>query len=123
MVTNDVLFRQAAMDLQDVVTCIRHNVTIDTIGDRQSVTPIGTSSRPRRCTVSSNPLIPEALAEPCRSQPAAASISTSWPINIPRNATITALTPQETLAKLTWKSATERYPEGVPDSTACRAST
>ena len=25
-----------------------------------------------------------------------------------------ALTPQQTLAKLTWEGATERYPEGVP---------
>src|SRR3546814_971532 len=27
-----------------------------------------------------------------------------------------ALTPQQTLAKLTWEGAAERYPEGVPDS-------
>jgi hypothetical protein len=32
-----------------------------------------------------------------------------------------ALTPQETLAKLTWEGAAERYPEGVPDSVTARA--
>src|SRR3546814_5515123 len=36
VVTNDVLFHEPARRvLQDVVTCIRHNVTIDALGDRR----------------------------------------------------------------------------------------
>ena len=36
IVTNDVLFHEAGRRiLQDVVTCIRHNVTIDDLGDRR----------------------------------------------------------------------------------------
>ena len=36
MVTNDVLFHEPGRRiLQDVVTCIRHNVTIDALGDRR----------------------------------------------------------------------------------------
>src|SRR4029077_11030385 len=36
VVTNDVLFHEPGRRiLQDVVTCIRHNVTIDELGDRR----------------------------------------------------------------------------------------
>jgi DNA polymerase III alpha subunit len=50
IVTNDVLFHEPRRRiLQNVVTCIRHNVTIDELGDRKSphASRSGAASTPR----------------------------------------------------------------------------
>jgi error-prone DNA polymerase len=116
VVTNDVLFHEPGRRmLQDVVTCVRHGVTIDEAGylrerhaDRYLKQPeemhrlfsrypealARTSEIVARCTFSMGELAyqyPEERADP-------------------------SLTPQETLEKLTWEGAAERYPEGLPDS-------
>ena len=71
-------------------------------------------SRPTRCTACS-PLSRGAGPHASRSSSAAASRSTSWPISIPRSGADPALTPQQTLEKLTWEGAAWRYPEGCRD--------
>ena len=51
IVTNDVLFHEPGRRiLQDVVTCIRHNVTIDELVIAASGMRTAISSYPRRCT-------------------------------------------------------------------------
>ena len=51
IVANDVLFHEPRRRiLQDVVTCIRHNVTIDELGIGASGMPTAISSHPRRCS-------------------------------------------------------------------------
>ena len=115
VVTNDVLFHEPGRRmLQDVVTAIRHNTTIDALGHRRErhadryLKPPGEMHRlfarwpdalartleiARRCTFSLDELryqYPEERADP-------------------------ALTPQKTLEHLTWEGASSRYPEGVPD--------
>jgi error-prone DNA polymerase len=115
VVTNDVLFHEPGRRmLQDVVTAIRHNTTIDALGlrrerhaDRYLKPPAEmyrlfarwpealarTLEISRRCTFSLDELryqYPEERADP-------------------------ALTPQQTLERLTWEGAATRYPEGVPD--------
>ena len=67
--------------------------------------------------------IPRRWRAPSRLPGAAASRSTNWPTNIPKSATIPALTPQQTLEKLTWEGAAERYPEGLPDEVTRRSRT
>ena len=89
VVTNDVLFHEPARRiLQDVVTCIRHNVTIDELGDRRE----RHADRYLKPPEEMHRLFaryPEALARTAwRSPSAAASRSTNWPTNIPRSASI-----------------------------------
>ena len=116
VVTNDVLFHEPARRiLQDVVTCIRHNVTIDEAGFRRErhadrylkppeematavLTLSGSDRRARleiagRCTFSMD----------------------EFAYQYPEERTMPGLTPQQALEKLTWEGAAERYPEGVPD--------
>ena len=114
VVTNDVLFHVPARRiLHDVVTCIRHNVTIDELGlrrerhaDRHLKSP-GEMARLFRH-------YPEALArtieiaERCRFS--LAELACQYPDEI----TIPGLTAQEALQRRTFEGARERYPDGVP---------
>jgi error-prone DNA polymerase len=62
VVTNDVLFHEPGRRiLQDVVTCIRHNVTIDALGFRRERHADRYLKPPRKCTGCSR-RYPEALA-------------------------------------------------------------
>src|SRR6266404_1148681 len=96
VVTNDVLFHLPARRiLQDVVTCIRHNVTIDEIGFRRErhadryLKPPGEMAR-LFCRY------PEALART---------------VEIAQRCRFS-------LDVLTWEGAAKRYPDGVPDKVA-----
>jgi error-prone DNA polymerase len=115
VVTNDVLFHEPARRiLQDVVTCIRHNVTIDEAGflrerhaDRYLKPPEEMARLFSR--------YPEAVA---RTHEIAARCTFSMDelaYQYPEERTMPGLTPQEALEKLTWEGAAERYPEGLPD--------
>ena len=82
VVTNDVLFHEPGRRiLQDVVTCIRHNVTIDELGDRRE-RHADRYLKPPNETQRLFARYPEALAHTSRSSSAAASRSTSWPTSI-----------------------------------------
>ena len=115
VVTNDVLFHTPGRRiLQDVVTCIRHGVTIDELGDRRE----RHADRHLKPPEEMHRLFaryPEALArtreivERCRFS------LDELAYQYPEERADPALTPQQTLEKLTWEGAAARYPEGLPD--------
>ncbi|MGI8568852.1 MAG: error-prone DNA polymerase [Methylocella sp.] len=114
VVTNDVLFHVPARRiLQDVVTCVRHNCTIDDAGfrrerhaDRYLKSPeemarlFGHYSEALARTIT--------IAERCRFSLGELAYQ------YPEEAAMPGLTPQQALEKLTWEGAAARYPEGVP---------
>lgn len=115
VVTNDVLFHEPGRRiLQDVVTCIRHGVTIDELGDRRE----RHADRHLKPPEEMHRLFaryPEALArtreivERCRFS------LDELAYQYPEERADPALNPQQTLEKLTWEGAAARYPEGLPD--------
>jgi error-prone DNA polymerase len=115
VVTNDVLFHAPGRRiLQDVVTCIRHGVTIDELGDRRE----RHADRHLKPPEEMHRLFaryPEALAhtreivERCRFS------LDELAYQYPEERSDAALTPQQTLENLTWEGAAARYPEGLPD--------
>ncbi len=115
VVTNDVLFHHPARRvLQDVVSCIRHNITIDDAGFRRE----RHADRHLKPPEEIHRLFshyPDALgrtvaiAEQCRFS------LEELAYQYPEEKTMPGLTAQQALQKLTWEGATRRYPEGVPD--------
>src|ERR1700733_10261369 len=117
VVTNDVLFHEPARRiLQDVVTCVRHNVTIDEAGFRRE-RHADRYLKPPEEMARLFYRYPEAvartleLAERCRFS------LDELAYQYPEEAAIPGMTPQQALEKLTWEGAEQRYPEGVPDKT------
>ncbi|RDD97647.1 DNA polymerase III subunit alpha [Paracoccus pantotrophus] len=115
VVTNDVLYHEPGRRiLQDVVTAIRHNVTVDALGIRRE----RHADRYLKPPAEMHRLFarwPEALA---RTREIAARCRFSLDelrYQYPEERDDPALTPQETLERLTWEGAAHRYPEGVPD--------
>jgi error-prone DNA polymerase len=117
VVTNDALFHVPARRiLQDIVTCIRHNCTIDDSGFRRERHADRYLKAPEEMARLFN-RYPEALA---RTQAIAERCRFSLDelaYQYPEEAAIPGLTPQQALEKLTWEGAEQRYPEGVPDKT------
>ncbi len=115
-VTNDVLFHEPGRRiLQDVVTCIRHNVTIDALGDRRERHADRYIKPPEEMHRLFN-RYPEALARTLQIANRCRFSLDELAYQYPEERDDPTLTPQETLAKLTWEGAAQRYPEGVPDS-------
>lgn len=116
VVTNDVLFHEPARRiLQDVVTCIRHNVTIDALGDRRERHGDRYLKPPeemRRLFAR----YPEALAGTLQIADRCRFSLDELAYQYPKERDDPTLTPQETLAKLTWEGAKQRYPEGLSES-------
>ncbi|RWH46668.1 MAG: DNA polymerase III subunit alpha, partial [Mesorhizobium sp.] len=116
VVTNDVLFHEPGRRiLQDVVTCIRHNVTIDELGDRRE----RHADRYLKPPEEMHRLFsryPEALARTLEIVERCRFSLDELAYQYPEERDDPALTPQQTLEQLTWKGASERYPEGLPDS-------
>ncbi|MCO5081372.1 MAG: error-prone DNA polymerase [Rhizobiaceae bacterium] len=116
VVTNDVLFHEAGRRmLQDVVTCIRHNVTIDELGDRRE----RHADRYLKPAEEMHRLFsryPEALARTLEIAERCRFSLDELKYQYPEERDDPALTPQQTLEKLTWEGAEQRYPEGVPDN-------
>ena len=114
VVTNDVLFHiPARRILQDVVTAIRHNCTVEALGHR----------RERHADRYLKP--PQEMARLFERYPEAVSRSIEimqrctfdlgqLQYQYPEERDDPALTAQDTLARLTWAGAAERYPEGIP---------
>ena len=93
VVTNDVLFHEPDRRiLQDVVTCIRHNVTIDELGFRRERHADRYLKPPRGDAPAVSALSRSRSRARWRSPIAAASRSTTSPTNIRRNATLPGLT-------------------------------
>ena len=118
VVTNDVLFHEPGRRiLQDVVTCIRHNVTIDELGDRRE-RHADRYLKPPDEMQRLFARYPEALActveiiDRCRFS------LDELAYQYPEERADPSLTPQQTLENLTWEGAAWRYPEGLPDDVA-----
>ena len=115
VVTNDVLFHEPTRRiLQDVVTCIRHNVTIDDAGfrrerhaDRYLKPPIEMTRLFGR--------YPEAIARTLEIAERCRFSLDELAYQYPEERMLSGLTPQQALEKLTWEGAAARFPEGVPD--------
>ncbi|TDT92499.1 DnaE-like error-prone DNA polymerase [Azorhizobium sp. AG788] len=116
VVTNDVLFHAPdRRQLQDVVTCIRHGVTIDSLGFRRE----RHADRFLKAPEEMHRLFgryPEALARSLEVAARCRFDLNELAYQYPEERDDPSLTPQETLEKLTWEGADTRYPEGVPDS-------
>src|SRR3984893_12645181 len=117
-VTNDVLFHVPSRRiLQDVVTCVRHNCTIDDAGFRRE-RHADRYLKPPEEMARLFSRYPEALARTVDIAARCRFSLDELAYQYPEEATILGLTPQQALEKLTWVGATERYPEGVPNKVA-----
>jgi error-prone DNA polymerase len=113
--TNDVLFHAPGRRiLQDVVTCIRHNVTIDELGfrrerhaDRHLKPPVEMARLFRRHPIALARTVE--IAQRCRFS------LDELAYQYPDEVTIPGLTAQQALERLTWEGAERRYPDGIPD--------
>jgi error-prone DNA polymerase len=115
VVTNDVLYHAPDRRmLQDVVTCIRHGVTIDELGDRREHGDryMKPPEEMRRLF----PRNPEAVARTIEIAARCRFDLGELSYQYPEERDNPTLTPQETLEKLVWEGAETRYPEGVPES-------
>ncbi|RWH76951.1 MAG: error-prone DNA polymerase [Mesorhizobium sp.] len=115
VVTNDVLFHEPGRRiLQDVVTAIRHNITIDELGflrerhaDRYLKPPEEMARLFSR--------YPEALARTAEIACQCRFSLDELAYQYPEEKMLPGLTAQQALRQLTWEGAARRYPEGVPD--------
>jgi error-prone DNA polymerase len=116
VVTNDVVFHEPGRRvLQDVVTTIRHNVTIDDLRDRRERHADRFLKAPdemHRLFARYSEAVTRTLeiVERCRFS------LDELAYQYPEERDDPALTPQQTLEKLTWEGAIQSYPEGLPDS-------
>ncbi|GAB1584111.1 error-prone DNA polymerase [Phyllobacterium phragmitis] len=115
VVTNDVLFHEPARQMmQDVVTAIRHNVTIDELGHRRE----RFADRYLKPPEEMHRLFsryPEALARTVEIMERCTFRLDELAYQYPEEKLYPELTPQQALEKLTWEGAAERYPDGLPD--------
>ena len=115
VVTNDVLFHiPARRILQDVVTCIRHNVTIDELGFRRE-RHADRYLKPPDEMARLFSRYPGALARTIEIAQRCRFSLDELAYQYPEERADPALTAQQTLEKLTWEGAALRYPDGVPD--------
>jgi error-prone DNA polymerase len=118
VVTNDVLFHVPARRiLQDVVTCIRHNVTIDEIGFRRE-RHADRYLKPPAEMARLFGRYPEALARTIEIAQRCGFSLDELAYQYPQEAIIPGMTAQQVLEMLTWDGAAKRYPDGVPDKVA-----
>jgi error-prone DNA polymerase len=116
VVTNDVLFHEPGRRmLQDVVTCIRYNVTIDQLGHRRE-RHADRYLKPAEEMQRLFSRYPEALARTIEIADRCRFSLDELKYQYPEERDDPTISPQEMLARLTWEGAEQRYPEGVPDS-------
>jgi error-prone DNA polymerase len=115
VVTNDVLFHEPGRRMmQDVVTCIRHNVTIDDAGFRRE-RHADRYLKPGDEMARLFSRYPEALARTIEIADRCRFSMDELAYQYPQEKTMPGLTAQQALEKLTWEGAAQRYPEGLPD--------
>ncbi|TFF27538.1 error-prone DNA polymerase [Jiella endophytica] len=116
VVTNDVLYHEPGRRiLQDVVTAIRHNTTIDQLGfrrERHADRHLKPPQEMHRLFAG----YPEALARTLEITERCRFSMDEIAYQYPEERDDPALTPQETLERLTWEGAERRYPQGVPET-------
>ncbi|MFC3166612.1 error-prone DNA polymerase [Paracoccus fontiphilus] len=115
VITNDVLYHEPSRRiLQDVVTAIRHTVTVEALGFRRE----RHADRYLKPPAEMQRLFsryPEALARTAEIVSRCRFSVDELRYQYPEERDDPSLTPQETLERLTWEGAASRYPEGVPD--------
>ena len=115
VVTNDVLFHVPDRRiLQDVVTAIRHNVTIDQLGfrrERHADRHLKPPQEMHRLFSRYRDALARTTEIVERCQFSMDEIAYQYP----EERDDPALTPQQTLERLTFEGAATRYPEGLPD--------
>ncbi|NSZ19732.1 error-prone DNA polymerase [Agrobacterium vitis] len=115
IVTNDVLYHDRDRRLlQDIVTCIRHNSTIDKLGRRKE----RFADRYLKPPEEMHRLFkryPEALARTSEIVARCKFSLDQLTYQYPEELMLPGLTSQEALEKLTWEAVPKRYPEGLPD--------
>jgi error-prone DNA polymerase len=115
IVTNDVLYHAADRRiLQDVVTAVRHGITIDELGHHREYGD--RYLKPPEEMHRLFPRNPQAVARTLQIADRCRFDLKELAYQYPEERDDPALTPQQTLEKLTWEGAADRYPEGLPDS-------
>jgi error-prone DNA polymerase len=115
VVTNDVLFHVPERRmLQDVVTCIRHNCTIDEAGFRRE-RHADRYMKPPQEMHRLFARYPEALARSLEITRRCTFSLKELVYQYPEERTQPGLTAQQALEKLVWAAAPGRYPHGLPE--------
>ncbi|TCL89386.1 DNA polymerase III alpha subunit [Rhizobium sp. PP-WC-2G-219] len=116
VVTNDVLFHEPGRrQLQDIVTCIRNNTTIDAVGferERHADRYLKPPEEMERLF----PRHREALARTMEIVSRCTFSLEELTYQYPEEAIIPGKTPQESLEHYVWECIPDRYPEGLPPS-------
>ncbi|KOF20241.1 DNA polymerase [Ensifer adhaerens] len=114
VVTNDVLFHEAGRrQLQDIVTCIRHNTTIDAVGferERHADRYLKPPEEMERLF----PRYPEALRRTMEIVDRCKFSLEELTYQYPEEAIVPGKTAQESLEHYLWECVPNRYPEGLP---------
>ncbi|MDH2329037.1 error-prone DNA polymerase [Cereibacter sp. SYSU M97828] len=114
VVTNDILFHEPARRiLQDVVTAIRHNTTVEALGHRRE-RHADRYLKPPAEMARLFARHPEALARTVEIAERCTFDLKDLEYQYPEERDDPRLSPQDTLARLTWEGAANRYPEGIP---------
>ncbi|WLR95192.1 error-prone DNA polymerase [Shinella zoogloeoides] len=115
VVTNDVLYHEPTRRmLQDIVTCIRHNVVIDNAGflrERHADRYLKPPEEMHRLFTR----YPEALRRTLEIVERCRFSLDELQYQYPDEKEYADLTPQEALEKYTWEGAAVRYQDGVPE--------
>ncbi|MFA1625275.1 error-prone DNA polymerase [Rhizobium mongolense] len=114
VVTNDVLFHEAGRrQLQDIVTCIRHNTTIDAVGferERHADRYLKPPEEMERLF----PRYPETLRRTMEIVDRCKFSLEELTYQYPEEAIVPGKTAQESLEHYLWECVPNRYPEGLP---------
>jgi error-prone DNA polymerase len=117
---NDVLYHHPdRRELQDVLTCIREHLTIDTAGRRLAANAERYLKPPAEMARLFHD-IPEAIAETAALDAALTFSLGELHYEYPEEMRAGFATPQEALVHLAWEGAAARYPDGIPD-TVCQS--
>ena len=115
VVTNDVLYHEPGRRmLQDIVTCIRHSVTIDNAGflrERHADRYLKPPAEMHRLFAR----YPEALRRTLEIVERCRFSLDELQYQYPDEKEYAHLTPQEALEKYTWEGAAVKYPSGIPE--------
>ena len=111
---NDVLYHHfERRPLQDVLTCIREHVTIDSAGRRLAVNAERYLKPPAEMARLFQDF-PEAIAETLRLSDVLSFTLDDLKSEYPDERRQGFATPQEALEHYTWQGAAKRYPKGIP---------
>ena len=115
VVTNDVLFHVPERRmLQDVVTCIRHNCTIDEAGFRRE-RHADRYMKPPQEMHRLFARYPEALARSLEIAKRCKFSLEELVYQYPEERSLPGLTAQQALEKMVWEAVPTRYPDGLPE--------